>query len=358
MTPTPQSAGKAVLQMGQVVSKNARRALLAGSVMGSLILGACSAEVGQDKADGDRIVNCGRDVVIEEPPQRILSLTQQSTELLLALGLEDRMVGTAWWNEPVREDLADAEAEVPRLTNKAPSFEVVLDVEPDFVVAGFDSIYSDDMVASRDRFEEFGIPTWLTPAYCHGEQAPLDDRYELEDLYDEIIALAAIFDIEERGEALVADLRADVADARAKVADLDLGDDFSVAFWYGTNSAPYMAGATGAPAVMARTLGITNVYEDNDAMWPQVSWEDVIDRDPDLFVMADLTREGEGQSMADKIEFVTSDPAISRLPAVENEAWLAMRGMELDPTLNTVTGIVKLADHLVATYGARGGDDQ
>lgn len=352
--------GKAVPSMGPRVFGSPRRArsLAVASLAGGLLLGACSADVDPPEVEAGAIVNCGHDVVVDEPPQRILSLTQQSTELLLALGLEDRMVGTAWWNEPVREDLADAEAEVPRLTDKAPSFEAVLEVEPDFVVAGFKAIYSDDMVATRERFREFGVPTWLTPAYCNGEQAALDDPYELDDLYDEITDLSAIFGIEERGEALIAELEADVAEARAEVADLELADDFSVAFWYGTNRAPYMAGSTGSPGVMTRALGIDNVYDDNDAMWPQVSWEDVIDRDPDLFVMADLARDGEGQSMADKIDFVTSDPAISKMPAVQDEAWLAMRGMELDPTVNTVNGIVKLADHLVEMFGAEGGDAQ
>jgi iron complex transport system substrate-binding protein len=336
--------------MGPVIFSARTRSLVVGSLLGSLLLTACSRGA-SGEASGVAIENCDREVAVGAPPERIVSLTQQTTELLLALGLEDRMVGTAWWNEPVRADLAEAEAEVPRLAERAPSFEAVLEAEPDFVVAGFDSMFTDEMVATRDRFEDLGIPTWLTPAYCNGEQTALDDPYELEDLYAEITDLATIFDIEERGEALVAELKQDMAEARAKVASLHLDDDFTAVFWYGTNDAPYMAGATGSPGVMTRTLGIGNAYGDNDAMWPQVNWEDVMNRDPDLFVMADLTREGEGQSMADKIEFITSDPAISRMSAVQEEAWVAMRGMELDPTINTVAGAVKLADYLVERFG-------
>jgi iron complex transport system substrate-binding protein len=317
---------------------------------------ACSTGAATDAPESAGAVtvhNCDRDVTVNEPPQRIISLTQQTTELLLALGLADRMVGTAWWNEPVREDLADAEATVPRLSDRLPALEAVLEAEPDFVVAGFDSMYTDERVATRDRFAELGVATWLSPAYCHGEQTALDSPFELDDLYTEITDLAAIFGVAERGAELIDELRAQVADAQERVAGLELPEDYSVVFWYGTNDAPYMAGGTSAPALIARTLGVVNVYDDNDAMWPQVNWEDVLERDPDLFVMADLTREGEGQSMAQKIDYITGDPAISQLPAVRAEAWMPMRGMDLDPTINTVQGIVKMADHLVESFGDR-----
>ncbi len=57
--------------------------------------------------------NCGRDVVIDAPPARAVSLNQGSTEILLSLGLADRVVGTATWTDPVRADLAAANARVP-----------------------------------------------------------------------------------------------------------------------------------------------------------------------------------------------------------------------------------------------------
>src|SRR5689334_22629357 len=78
---------------------------------------------------------CGHTVTIAAPQQRAVSLNQGSTEILLSLGLADRMVGTATWTDPVRENLAADNARVPRLADNKPSFEVVLDTEPDFVTA-------------------------------------------------------------------------------------------------------------------------------------------------------------------------------------------------------------------------------
>ena len=45
------------------------------------------------------IENCGREVTVDAPPQRAVSLNQSSTEILLSLGLADRMVGTATWTD-------------------------------------------------------------------------------------------------------------------------------------------------------------------------------------------------------------------------------------------------------------------
>ena len=69
------------------------------------------------------IENCGHTVTVDAPPQRAVSLNQGSTEILLSLGLADRMVGTATWTDPVRDNLAAANATVPRLADNKPSFE-------------------------------------------------------------------------------------------------------------------------------------------------------------------------------------------------------------------------------------------
>jgi iron complex transport system substrate-binding protein len=47
------------------------------------------------------IENCGVAVTFAAAPERTVSLDQDSTEILLSLGLEERMVGTASWTDPV-----------------------------------------------------------------------------------------------------------------------------------------------------------------------------------------------------------------------------------------------------------------
>lgn len=291
--------------------------------------------------------NCDVEVSIEAPPQRVVSLNQGTTELLLALDLGDRMAGTATWTEPVRADLAERNAEVPRLSDGTPSFESVLDKEPDLVMGLYHAIFTDSRVASRERFHEVGVPTYLSPTSCLPEEAPLSEPVELADIYGEITDIARIFGVPDRGKRLIAKLKNQVQSAKDRVAALNLPDDTSVLFWFAQTAAPYVAGASGSPGTMTRALGVRNAYEDADSMWPQVNWEDVLQRDPSVLVLGDLTRDGEGQSLDSKIDFLTTDPAMSQLSAVTERRWIPMRGSELNVTVSTFDGIEKLADALV-----------
>lgn len=154
-------------------SRTAVTALLAGLV---LSLSGCSSPVSTqpDATDTNSaypltVSNCGQDVVIDAPPKRAVSLNQGSTEILLSLGLADRMVGTATWTDPVRDNLASENEKVPRLADNNPSFEAVLDTEPDFVSASFGGTLGPGGVAERSQFEQLGVPNYLSPTDCNGK---------------------------------------------------------------------------------------------------------------------------------------------------------------------------------------------
>lgn len=311
------------------------------------------ASTAEGEAGGATIQNCDREVEVGQPPERVVSLNQGTTELLLALGLEDRIVGTATWTEPVRADLAQANEKVPLLAEDTPSFEAVLDAEPDFVMGLYHAMFTDDRVAERDSFEELGVRTWLSPTSCFAEDEKLAEPVQLDDIYAEISDIAHIFDVPARGKKLVAELEQTVKASQAKVNALELPGDFSAIFWFGQNDPPYLAGSTGAPQIIAHTLGVENAYADLNQHWAEVGWDDILHRSPDVIVACDLTRDGEGQSLQDKIDFVTADAAISQLPAAQQGRWVPVRGTELNITVSTIDGIEKLADALVAMYGGQ-----
>ncbi|TWF95671.1 ABC transporter substrate-binding protein [Saccharopolyspora dendranthemae] len=304
---------------------------------------ACSAPSTESAPPRVSLPNCDGQVSVAEPPRRAVSLNQSTTEIMLALGLADRMVGTATWTDPVDPALAAENVRVPRLSNNNPSFESVLATEPDLVLGAYQAVFTDEGVASRERFGELGVPTYLSPSNCMPEEAPLAEPVELDDIYREVHEIAMIFDVPQRGEALVSELRQRVEAARRKATP---SQDTSVLFWFARTESPYMAGSTGSPAIMTRTLGVRNAYDDVRSMWPQVSWEDVLARDPDLLVLGDLTRDGEGDSLAAKQQFLRTDPAVSRLPAVAEGRWMGMTGTEMNVSMRTITGIERLADRL------------
>ena len=238
------------------------------------------------------VENCGEELTFETAPQRVVSLDQGSTEILLSLGLEDRMVGTASWTDPVRENLAEANDEVRRLSDEAPTYEVALDTDPDFVTASFGRHFAQGGVAERDRFAEAGVSTYLSPTDCDGDTSvngggTRTQPLTIDSLYQEIRELAEVFDVPSRGEELVEELeeRRQVA-----LADVDASGS-SVAFWFSDLKTPYVAGGTGSANLLAAEVGAANVFADLDDDWPATTWEAFVDRDPDVVVLGDLSRQ-------------------------------------------------------------------
>lgn len=291
------------------------------------------------------VQNCGREVVIDAPPQRAVSLNQGSSEILLSLGLADRMVGTATWTDPIRENLADANADVPRLAENQPSLETVLGAEPDFVTASFAGTLGPGGVADRDQLESLGLPSYLAPSDCVGKVSVNADGARTEPftmaaIYTEIRDLARIFDVSDRGEQLIADLEQRIQASRVS-ADAD------VAYWFSDLRAPYFGGCCGSPGVITDTVGARNIFVDTTEEWPQVSWEVVADRDPDVLVLADLSRRTiDGDSLDTKTEFLESNPVTSRMTAVQQKRYVVVNGADLNPSIRTVDGAEKVADGL------------
>lgn len=293
------------------------------------------------------VENCGRTITIDAPPQRAVSLNQGSTEILLALDLADRMVGTATWTDPVRENLAAENAKVPRLADNKPSFEVVLDTEPDFVSASFGGTLGPGGVAEPSQFEQLGVPAYLSPTDCDGK----DDNsvnadgnrtkpLTMDAVYKEIRELAAIFDVRERGEEFVAELEQRYEDASAQVN----AKGVSLAYWFADIETPYVAGCCGSSGIITDSVGAKNVFDDTTNEWPQVSWESILDRDPTALVMADLSRRSiTGDALDSKIEFLESNPVTQRLTAVQDRRYIVVNGADLNPSIRTVDGIEKVA---------------
>lgn len=320
---------------------------------GLVLLTACGGGAGDStakpgRADGYPVTlkNCGRTVTVDAPPRRAVSVDQGSTEILLSLGLADRMAATATWTDPVMKGLEKANAEVPRIADDRPSSEKVLDREPDFVSASFESTLAKGGVAPREQFESLGVPTYVSPADCTGKDnsgggdgartAPLT----MDSVYGEVRDLARVFGVPERGDALVAALRERVKKA---TEDIDASGT-TLLYWFSDSKAPYLAGCCGAPGIITEELGAKNVFDDTHEEWPQISWETVADRNPDVLVIGDLTRKAQtAESAAKKIEFLESNPATKNMDAVRHKRYVLLSGQAMNPSVRTVEGVERVA---------------
>lgn len=300
--------------------------------------------------------NCGAKVTFQKAPQRAIGLGQNSAEIMLLLGLQDRVVGTAFWPSKVLPQLAEANAKVKLLTVEFPTFESMLAERPDFVAAALPTLLGpSSKVAKREDFERVGVPSYLSPSTCletkgskdaYGSRAQL---WSMDVLYQEIDELSRIFDVADRGRALIADFEAREAALRASVTPGD--KKLSYVFWFSSPSPSadaYLGGKNGASGFIADLLGGRNAIG-AEAEWPTLGWEGIIAAKPDVIVVASLDRNRwELDKPEAKIKFLTTDPAVSQLAAIRNNAIVIMDGQAMNPTVRTIYGAEQVAQQLKA----------
>lgn len=293
------------------------------------------------------IENCGTEVAVGHAPERAVSLNQSATEIMIALGLEGRMAGTSYETDPIATDIADAYESIPLLTDGTLSHETLLAAQPDFVYSSFASFLTADNAGERAELHELGVPTYLSEFDCTYHVA-VEGGATFEMLFDEIDTIAQIFDVPDAGEKVIADQQATVADGIEIAEQID-GTPKLVWFYSTAASAstPSVAGPGGLPQTVTELLGAENVFDDAATKWPEVSWDEVAFRDPDVIVLADLTRGYPGDTVEEKIEFLKADPLTSTMDAVINDRFIVVPGQYMDPSIHSVQALPTVAQGLV-----------
>ncbi|MBB3134909.1 iron complex transport system substrate-binding protein [Rhizobium pisi] len=298
------------------------------------------------------ITNCGQQVTFEKAPATIVSIGQGMTEILFSLGLADKIAGTAVWVGPVLPQYAEANSKIKRLADNDPSFESVVGAEPDLVAAEFEwHVGAQGSVGTREQFSGLGINTYVAPADCvakvntDGGDGVRKELFTMDLIYQEIAELSEIFDIKDRGDALIADLKKREADAVALISGAS-ARKLPVVFWFSSkevNGDAFIAGKNGAPAYILKTLGAANVVTTEEE-WPLVGWETIAQANPAVIVIATMDRR---RYAADdpkvKLGFLENDPVTRELAAVRNKRFVMMDAQSMNPTIRTIDGIEILA---------------
>ncbi|ONI84270.1 hypothetical protein ALI144C_15465 [Actinosynnema sp. ALI-1.44] len=250
--------------------------------------------------------NCGKQIAFDRVPQRVVGYYQHPTEIMIALGLRDKLIGMAYPdNDPLPRYAADYRS-VPRISDKDASFEQVLAKSPDLVYGGYDSAFEDKSGRSRDTFAGAGIKTYLSREAC------LDRAVTMDDVYEELRTVGGIFQVPDRADALIADMKASITRTTQRLT----GAEPLKVFVYDSGEATaYTAAGTGIGTEIIKLAGGRNVFADVQKDWADVSWEQVLQRSPDLIVVYDYF----GTPAPDKkIELLLSKPELANVPAIRN----------------------------------------
>ncbi|MBO3084491.1 putative F420-0 ABC transporter substrate-binding protein [Cellulomonas fengjieae] len=319
------------------------RLVLAGTVV-ALALAACSsqstpeAEPTTTASEGYTPVtldNCGTEVTLTAPPQRVVTIKSTATEMLLALGLQDVMIGTAFADGPVPQDQATAYEEIPVVSEKVPGQEALLGLGPDFVYGGWESNFSADGAGHRATLQNLGITTYVSPAACQAE-GYVPDPLTFDEVADEIREVAAIFGVPGRAEELV-------AQQDATLASVEKPTEETTALWYSSGSdIPYVGAGIGAPQMIMDAAGLTNIFADVHDSWTSAGWEQVVAADPDVIVLVDAA----WNSAEKKIGLLEANPATSQLTAVQQKRYLTVPFAAGEAGVRNADAVASLADQL------------
>lgn len=311
-------------------TRSAQRTVAALSALGALVaLSACGSDVTSanedDSATATVIKNCGREIAVNGAPQAIVGLSPTQTELLIRLGLADRIVGQAQTaTAPLSEDIAAQAADIPVLSEDAPpTREVLLDAQPDFVYSPTDYEFTAEQgFASHDQLADAGVAAYTATGGCP------DRRMEgtVSDLFTDLSNLGEIFAVQDAAKALATEAEATLLDVHTRTEGLDAP---TVAQVYVEGDALTAIGA-GIEYDIIRQAGGENVFGPDDPEFAaffaaQINPEALAAANPEVIVFAVNGPEHEAATR-DYLQRTVPD-----VSAVANDRLVVISGSDVYP---------------------------
>lgn len=282
------------------------------------------------------LTNCGTEITVTAQPKAGLTMNQGATEVVLALGLQDQLTGTAYLDDAIPERWQAAYQAIPVLSAKYPDLETINKANPDFIYASYGSAFDDKAAGPRDTWAARNVATYVSPFGC-GAGIPKPPM-AFESVWGELDDVATILGHPDAAIALRAEQKKQL-DALAAQAP---GKGKSI-FWFdsGTDTA-YAGTGQGGPQLVIDAVGATNVFADVEGAWADLSWEKVVAADPDVIVLADAS----WSTAADKIAYLKGDPVLKQLRAVQNESFAVIPFAAGTPGVRLADGAVSLGEQL------------
>ncbi len=274
-----------------------------------------TAETAAEAEDYGTVVieNGDRTVTFTEMPTGVLCANLYSAENMVMLGLGNYIVGKNVHTNP---------AEVP-LPELADAFENIPEIErsnENAVASGADlligqiSAFKDTAWGSYEQLEAEGIN-------CLTITGTLVADETVEDVYTDIENLGKIFKVEDKAAALIADMKASIAETGSKVADVAEADKPNVFVFDMYKEDQIYTTAAGLESNLIELAGGINATRNQaDSRWFYTSVETLIAANPDIIIINDYG----SQTVEEKIAYITGNPACSDIPAVVNNKFLVI----------------------------------
>lgn len=256
-----------------------------------VLLTACAPQATPTPAALTFTDGLGREISLNGPVQRVISLAPSNTEILFAIGAGSQVVG--------RDSLSDYPAEAANVTDIGSSFEalnteLIVSLEPDLVLAA--EINTPEQVK---QLEDLGLTVYY-----------LKNPLTLEEMYGKLELVAQLTGHEAEAAALIESLKARVAAVDEKIAPLSSRPSVFYEMDGSDPAKPWTAGKDTFITQLIERAGGYNIASDIDS-YAQLSLEQVVAADPNFIILGDAAYGITPESIA-------SRPGWENLSAVKN----------------------------------------
>lgn len=256
------------------------------------------------------IQNGDKQETYTEAPKRAVTLNQHVTEVMLALGLADKMVGTAYLDDQILPEFKEAYEKIPVLSKESPSKEVLMAAQPDFVYAGWKTAFSDKGVGTVEELEQAGIKSYLH--LSSNKPGPTID-----DVFEDIQNIGRIFRVDNRANELITKMKQEMDQITSRIGNVD--KPLRVFVYDSGEDQPFTA-ANNYMTTLIKMAGGKNIFDDIQKGWTAVSWEEVVNRKPEVIVIVDY-----GEITVDqKRKLLLTKHELVDLPAIQNQRLIVL----------------------------------
>jgi iron complex transport system substrate-binding protein len=281
--------------------------------------------------------SCNRTVSFDAPPKRAISNDVNLTEMMLVLGLADHMVGytgiSGW--KTLDEEMRANVKQLPELSSKYPTKEVIVGANADFFFAGWNYGMKVGGEVTPETLEPFGVKVYeLTESCTHIMKK---GKASIDDMYADLLNLGAIFNVEDTAKNLVNNYKAELKSFKD---DLETGEPLRAFVYDSGEDTPFTAGLYAMPTALIEAAGGVNVMNGFEKSWGTVTWEEVVEQDPEVIVIVNYGSVSAEQKRA----FMMSNPAFSNIAAVKNDHFVTLEYVEATPGPRNIKAIKTLAN--------------
>jgi iron complex transport system substrate-binding protein len=281
--------------------------------------------------------SCNRTVSFDAPPKRAISNDVNLTEMMLVLGLADHMVGytgiSGW--KTLDEEMRANVKQLPELSSKYPTKEVIVGANADFFFAGWNYGMKVGGEVTPETLEPFGVKVYeLTESCTHIMKK---GKASIDDMYADLLNLGAIFNVEDTAKNLVNNYKAELKSFKD---DLETGEPLRAFVYDSGEDTPFTAGLYAMPTALIEAAGGVNVMNGFEKSWGTVTWEEVVAQNPEVIVIVNYGSVTAEQKRA----FMMSNPAFANIAAVKNDRFVTLEYVEATPGPRNIKAIKTLAN--------------